>query len=142
MHHHSLAILKPDCLRQNDQGKVIQRILDSGFKIIAMKQLCMSKIQAEGFYAVHKDRSFYKDLTVFMSSGPCVPMVLEKEGAVAAFRQFIGATDPKEAAPGTIRKDFAKSKQENIIHGSDSDENAAKEIAFFFSEAELIINRQ
>lgn len=141
MHHHTLAILKPDCLRQGDQGKVIQRILDAGFKIIAMKQIRMTKAQAESFYAVHRGRPFYEDLTAFMSSGPCVPMALEKEGAVAAFRELIGATDPKEAAPGTIRKEFAANKQMNVIHGSDSDENAAREIAFFFSESELIANR-
>lgn len=137
----TLAILKPDCVRKNIQGKVIAKIQEAGFKILAMKQIRMTKEQAEGFYAVHKGRPFYEELTKFMSSGPCVPMVLQKEDAVAAFRKTIGATDPKEADPGTVRKEFADSKGENIIHGSDSDENAKVEIAFFFTNSSLIHNQ-
>jgi nucleoside-diphosphate kinase len=137
----TLGILKPDCVRKNIQGKVIAKIQEAGFKILAMKQIRMTKEQAEGFYAVHKGRPFYEELTKFMSSGPCVPMVLQKEDAVAAFRKTIGATDPKEADPGTVRKEFADSKGENIIHGSDSDENAKVEIAFFFTNSSLIHNQ-
>lgn len=137
----TLAILKPDCVRKNLQGKVIAKIQEAGFKILAMKQIRMTKEQAEGFYAVHKGRPFYEELTKFMSSGPCVPMVLQKDDAVAAFRKTIGATDPKEAEPGTVRKEFADSKGENIIHGSDSDENAKVEIAYFFTNSFLIHNQ-
>jgi nucleoside-diphosphate kinase len=140
MHHHTLAILKPDCLKQNQQGQVIDRILKAGFKIIGMKMTRLSKAQTETFYEVHRGRPFYNDLTLFMSSGPCIPIALEKTNAVADFRQLIGATDPNEAAPGTIRKEFAASKQLNVVHGSDSDENAAIEIGFFFSKSELIAN--
>lgn len=137
----TLGILKPDCVRKNLQGKVIAKIQEAGFRILAMKQIRMTKEQAEGFYAVHKGRPFYEELTKFMSSGPCVPMVLQKEDAVAAFRKTIGATDPKEADPGTVRKEFADSKGENIVHGSDSDENAKVEIAFFFTNSSLIHNQ-
>jgi nucleoside-diphosphate kinase len=137
----TLGILKPDCVRKNMQGKVIAKIQEAGFKILAMKQIRMTKEQAEGFYAVHKGRPFYEELTKFMSSGPCVPMVLQKEDAVAAFRKTIGATDPKEAEPGTVRKEFADSKGENIVHGSDSDENAKVEIAYFFTNSSLIHNQ-
>lgn len=137
----TLGILKPDCVRKNIQGKVIAKIQEAGFKILAMKQIRMTKEQAEGFYAVHKGRPFYTELTAFMSSGPCVPMVLQKDDAVAAFRKTIGATDPKEAEPGTVRKEFADSKGENIIHGSDSDENAKVEIAYFFTNSSLIANQ-
>ncbi|NUM80973.1 nucleoside-diphosphate kinase [bacterium] len=141
MGNRTLAILKPDCVRKNLQGKVIAKIQDAGFKIIAMKQMRLTKAQAEGFYAVHHARPFFKDLTEFMSSGPCVPIVLEKTNAVAEFRKTIGATDPKEADPGTVRREFADSKGENIVHGSDSDDNAALEIAFFFHQGELIANQ-
>lgn len=141
MGNRTLAILKPDCVRKNLQGKVIAKIQDAGFKIIAMKQMRLTKAQAEGFYAVHQARPFFKDLTEFMSSGPCVPIVLEKTNAVAEFRKTIGATDPKEADPGTVRREFADSKGENIVHGSDSDDNAALEIAFFFHQSELIANQ-
>ncbi|MBL7996422.1 nucleoside-diphosphate kinase [bacterium] len=137
----TLGILKPDCVRKNIQGKVITKIQDAGFKILAMKQIRMTKQQAEGFYAVHKGRPFYEELTKFMSSGPCVPMVLQKDDAVAAFRKTIGATDPKDADPGTVRKEFADSKGENIVHGSDSDENAKVEIAYFFTNSSLIANQ-
>ena len=141
MNNRTLAILKPDCVRKHLQGQVIAKIQEAGFKIIAMKQIRLTKAQAEGFYAVHKGRPFYGELTQFMSSGPCVPMALEKNNAVAEFRKTIGATDPKEADAGTIRKLFADSKGENIVHGSDSDENAKNEIAFYFTESELIANQ-
>jgi nucleoside-diphosphate kinase len=137
----TLGILKPDCVKKNIQGKVIAKIQEAGFKILAMKQIRMTKDQAKGFYAVHKGRPFYEELTKFMSSGPCVPMVLQKNDAVAAFRKTIGATDPKDADPGTVRKEFADSKGENIIHGSDSDENAKVEIAYFFTNSSLIANQ-
>lgn len=140
MGNRTLAILKPDCVKKNVQGKVIARIQDAGFRIVAMKQTRMTLEQAEGFYAVHKGRPFFAELTRFMSSGPCVPMVLEKENAVAEFRRVIGATDPKEADPGTVRREFADSKGENIVHGSDSDENAAIEIAYFFTQGQLVAN--
>ncbi len=140
MGNRTLAILKPDCVRKNVQGKVMARIQDAGFRIVAMKQIRMTLEQAEGFYAVHKGRPFFAELTRFMSSGPCVPMVLEKENAVAEFRRVIGATDPKEADPGTVRREFADSKGENIVHGSDSDENAAIEIAYFFTQGQLVAN--
>ncbi len=141
MRERTLAILKPDCVRRKLVGKVLDRILEAGFEIVGMKLVQMTEAQAKQFYAVHRERPFYADLVRFMSSGRSVALVLEKENAVAAFRELIGATDPKEAAPGTIRREFAENKQENIVHGSDSEETAAKEIAFFFSEAELIANQ-
>ena len=141
MGHRTLAILKPDCVRKNLQGQVLAKIQEAGFKIIAMKQIRLSLAQAEGFYAVHRGRPFFEELTKFMSSGPCVPMALERNDAVAEFRKTIGATDPKEADAGTVRKLFADSKGENIVHGSDSDDNAQTEIAFYFTESELIANR-
>lgn len=137
----TLCILKPDCVRKNIQGKVLAKIQEAGFKVLAMKQIRMTRQQAEGFYAVHKGRPFFEELTKFMSSGPCVPMVLQKDDAVASFRKTIGATDPKEADPGTVRKEFADSKGENIVHGSDSDENAKVEIAYFFTNSSLIHNQ-
>ena len=136
----TLAILKPDCVRRNLVGQVIDRIEQAGFKILAMKMVRLTRQTAGEFYAVHRERPFYADLVEFMSSGSCVPMVLEKENAVSDFRKVIGATDPEEAEAGTIRKDFAESKQNNIVHGSDSVANAAKEIGFFFSEKELVEN--
>lgn len=134
----TLAILKPDCVKKNLIGEVIQKITAAGFKIKAIKMTKLSKEAAEGFYEVHKERAFFRELVDFMTSGPCVPIVLEKDNAVADFRKLIGATDPKEAEEGTIRKLYADSKAENIIHGSDSDENAKKEIVHFFSRQELI----
>ncbi len=134
----TLAILKPDCVRKNLQGEVIARIQKAGFKVLSMKQIRMTKGTAGGFYAVHKGRPFYDGLVDFMSSGPCMPIALEKSNAVADFRTLIGATDPAEAAPGTIRKLFADNKGENIVHGSDSPENGRIEVSFFFAEAELI----
>ncbi len=134
----TLAILKPDCVRKNLQGEVLARIQKAGFKILSMKQMRLTREMAGAFYAVHKGRPFYDGLVEFMSSGPCVPIALEKENAVAEFRTLIGATDPKEAAEGTIRKLFADNKGENIVHGSDSPENGRIEVAFFFSESELV----
>lgn len=138
MTERTLAILKPDCVRKQLVGEVIARIQKGKFKIVAMKMARLTKKTAGAFYAVHKGRPFYDGLVEFMSSGPCVPLVLEKPNAVDDFRTLIGATDPKEAAAGTIRKDFADNKGENIVHGSDSLENARAEIAFFFSTQELV----
>ncbi len=135
-----MAILKPDCVERNLIGKVLDQIVNAGFKVVGLKLVHMDAKTAGEFYAVHKERPFYKDLVAFMSSGRCIPMVLEKENAIEDFRTLIGATDPAEAADGTVRKLFAESKQNNIVHGSDSPENAAKEISFFFSEMELIAN--
>lgn len=136
----TLAILKPDCVRKNLQGEVIARIQKAGFSILGMKMIRMTREAAGGFYAVHKGRPFYDGLVEFMSSGPCVPIALEKRNAVADFRALIGATDPKEAAEGTIRKLYADNKGENIVHGSDSPENGRLEIAYFFSEREIVDN--
>lgn len=137
----TLAILKPDCVRAHRVGDVVARIEKAGFRILAMKMAHLSPETAGAFYAVHRERGFFADLVTFMSSGPCVPIALEKENAIADFRALIGATDPKEAAPGTVRRDFAASKGENIVHGSDSPENGTIEIAFFFSEKEIVENR-
>lgn len=137
----TLTILKPDCVRKKLVGEVTKRIQEAGFRIVAMKMTRLTQATAGGFYAVHKDRPFYDELCEFMSSGPCVPMILEKENAIEDFREFIGATDPDEAEEGTIRADYADSVGENIIHGSDSVENGQKEAAFFFSEAEVVANK-
>lgn len=136
----TLAILKPDCVKRNHSGEVLARIEKAGFTILGMKMVRLTPETGGGFYAVHRGRPFYSDLVAFMSSGKCIPIALEKENAVADFRSLIGATDPKDAAPGTIRRDFASSKGENIVHGSDSPENGRIEISFFFSERELIQN--
>jgi len=134
----TLAILKPDCVRKNLQGEVLARIQKVGFKVLGFKQLRLTKEVAGAFYAVHKSRPFYSGLVEFMTSGPCVPIALEKENAVIDFRALIGATDPKDAAEGTIRKLFADNKGENIVHGSDSPGNGKIEVTFFFSESELV----
>lgn len=134
----TLAILKPDCVKKNLIGAVVEKIQSAGFKVVAMKLTRLTKETAGEFYAVHKERPFYGELVEFMSSGPCVPMILEKDNAVADFRTLIGATDPAEAAEGTVRKMYADSKGENIIHGSDSDENAKIEGAFFYSTEEVV----
>ena len=115
----TLAILKPDCVRRKLAGEVLGRMEKAGFRILGLKMVKLTKETAGGFYAVHRGRPFYDELVAFMSSGQCVPVALEKENAVADFRKLIGATDPKEAAPGTIRRDLASSKGENIVHGSD-----------------------
>lgn len=140
MGNKTLAILKPDCVQKNLIGQVISKISEAGFKIKAIKMLHLTKESAGGFYEIHKDRPFYKDLIEFMTSGPCIPIALEKENAVEDFRQLLGATDPQQAVEGTIRKLYADSKQYNICHGSDSDENAEKEISHFFSRNELLEN--
>ncbi len=136
----TLAILKPDCVRKNLIGKVIKRVEAEGFKIVAMKLVKLNSDTAGEFYAVHKDKPFYYDLVSFMSSGPCVPMVLEKENAIENFRKVIGATDPTQAEDGTVRKMYADSKEQNIVHGSDAPETAAVEINYFFSAKELVEN--
>lgn len=136
----TLAILKPDCVQNNKIGDVIKHLLDAGFSIVGMKMLKLTKQTAGEFYAVHKERPFYAELVDFMTEGRIVPLALERENAVAELRNVIGATDPAEAEVGTIRKLYAESKGRNIIHASDSDENAKSELAFFFSASELIGN--
>ena len=128
----TLCIIKPDAVRKRIQGNIIQMILDNGFNILGMQQMDLSKEQAQEFYEVHKERPFYGELVDFMTSGPCIPIALEKENAVADWRKLIGATDPAEAEEGTIRKLYADSKAENAAHGSDSVENGIREVSFFF----------
>ncbi|MCK4715804.1 MAG: nucleoside-diphosphate kinase [Candidatus Marinimicrobia bacterium] len=134
----TLAILKPDCIGRNLTGKVIDFILFNGFCIRAIKMIHLTKVEAEGFYAIHKGKPFFNELINFMTSGTCIPMVLEKNNAVQSFRETIGATDPSKAADNTLRKLYAESVQRNIVHGSDSDKNSQKEIAFFFSLMEIM----
>ncbi|CAN5354573.1 nucleoside-diphosphate kinase [soil metagenome] len=136
----TLTILKPDCVKKNLTGTVIAQIQEAGFSIKAMKLTRLTKATAGGFYAVHKERPFFGELVEFMSSGPCVPMILEKENAISDFRKLIGATNPSEAEEGTIRAQFADSVGENIIHGSDSVENGKLEAAYFFPESEVVAN--
>jgi nucleoside-diphosphate kinase len=138
MTERTFAIIKPDAVRAGDTGKIIDRIIAGGFSIRALKMIHQSRAQAEGFYEVHRSKPFYDGLTEFMSSAPCVVMVLEKEGAVKAWRDLMGATDPAKADAGTIRKEFGTSVGENATHGSDSDENAAIEIAYFFNRLEIV----
>ncbi len=130
----TLSIIKPDAVAKNVIGKIYSRFEDAGFKIVAAKMLHLDEVSAGGFYAVHKDRPFFKDLISFMTSGPVIVQVLEGENAVAKHREIMGATNPQEAAPGTIRADFAETLDENAVHGSDSLENAVIEIAYFFGE--------
>jgi nucleoside-diphosphate kinase len=134
----TFGIIKPDAVRAGHTGNIIQRITDAGFKLRAIKMLHMTLKEAEGFYAVHRERPFFAGLTEFMSGGPCVVMALEKEGAVKAWRDLMGATDPAKADEGTLRKQFGGSVGENAVHGSDSDENAAIEVSYFFSQLELV----
>ena len=134
----TFGIIKPDAVRAGKQGAILQRILDAGFRVRGMKLIHQTKKQAEGFYAVHAERPFYGELTEFMSSGPCVVLALEKENAVKSWRDLMGATNPAEAAEGTLRREFAASIGENAVHGSDSEENAAIEISYFFSKLELV----
>ncbi len=141
MGNRTLAILKPDCIKNDNAGKVIDLLLTAGFKIIAMKMSKLTTETAGAFYEVHKERPFYGELCEFMTESRVIPIVLEKENAVLALRDTIGATDPAEAEEGTVRKLFAESKARNTIHASDSDENATNEIAFFFSKTELISNQ-
>ncbi len=136
----TLAILKPDCVEKNLIGEVISKIQQAGFKVIALKMTRLTVDSASGFYEIHKGKPFFESLMEYMTSGPVVPIALEKENAVEDFRKLIGATDPAKAEEGTIRKMYAESISFNIIHGSDSDENAAKEIAFFFPRKELLEN--
>ena len=138
MNNRTFAIIKPDAVKNKYTGKIYNHILESGFKIIAAKLIKISKAQAEGFYEIHTEKPFFQELTDFMSSNQSMVLVLEKNNAVNSWRETIGATNPSDAASGTIRKLYATSLGENAIHGSDSDENAKKEIAFFFSELELI----
>ena len=130
----TLSIIKPDAVAKNVIGEIYSRFESAGFKIVAAKMLHLDEIMAGGFYAVHQDRPFFKDLITFMTSGPVIVQVLEGENAVAKHREIMGATNPQEAASGTIRSDFAESLDENAVHGSDSIENAAIEIAYFFGE--------
>jgi nucleoside-diphosphate kinase len=141
MKNMTFAMIKPDAVRNRNTGKIYDRILTSGFDIVSAKLLRMTKLQAEGFYDVHSEKPFFRDLTEFMSSGTCMVLALKKENAVEEWRNTIGATNPDEAESGSIRKDFATSIGENAVHGSDSDKNAKKEIGFFFSESELLANK-
>jgi nucleoside-diphosphate kinase len=136
--NYTLTIIKPDAFGAGKAGKIISHLENEGFKVRAACVMRLTEAQAGEFYAVHKERPFYKSLVSFMTSGTCMPMVLEKAGAVGALRKAIGATDPKEADAGTVRKLYAESKERNAIHASDSDENASRESRFFFSEVELI----
>ena len=132
------AMIKPDAVREGNAGNIIARIEAEGFKVVGMKRVQLSLAQSQLFYAVHKARPFYNDLTSFLASGPVVAMVLEKDNAIKAWRDLMGATNPAQAEPNTIRKLYAKSIDENAAHGSDAHETAAQEIAFFFSAAELV----
>jgi nucleoside-diphosphate kinase len=134
----TFGIIKPDAVRGGKTGAIIQRITDGGFKVRGMKLIHMTLEEAEGFYAVHRERPFFPELTTFMSSGPCVVLALEKDGAVKAWRDLMGATDPAKADERTLRKEFGGSLGENAVHGSDSEENAAIEIAYFFNRLEIV----
>ena len=134
----TFAIIKPDAVERNLIGKILERIETNGFKIAGMKKTQLSQKEAKGFYYVHKERPFFDSLTEFMCSGPVVLLVLEKENAITAWRDLMGATNPEDAKEGTIRKDFALSIEKNSTHGSDSAENAAYELSYFFSETEIL----
>jgi len=134
----TLSIIKPDATRRNITGKINTRFEDAGLRIIAQKRVQLTRAQAERFYAVHAERSFFNDLCEFMVSAPVVVQVLQGENAIARNREIMGATNPANAAPGTIRADFAESVEANSVHGSDSPDNAAREIAFFFAETEIV----
>ena len=134
----TLAIIKPDAVAAGHAGKILALLEGQGFKVRAARFLRLSQAEAEAFYAVHRERPFYRSLVTFMTSGPCLPLALERDDAVARLREAIGATDPAEAKAGTVRKLYAQSKERNAIHASDSAENAAREVAFFFSESELV----
>ena len=133
----TFAIIKPDAVNRNMAGKILTRIEENGFQIIAMKKLWLTRKQAEGFYAVHKGKPFFDSLTNYMSSGPCMAMVLQKANAIASWRKLMGATNPANAESGTIRKDFAVDLEKNYVHGSDAPETAAYEISYFFSTLEF-----
>jgi len=138
MANRTLTIIKPDSVRKQNFGKIISRIEADGFTILGLKKVGLSQKQAEGFYAVHRERPFYRDLVKYMISGPVYVAALQRDDAVARLRQLMGATDPKNADRGTIRAEFGESIEKNAIHGSDSDDNARIEISFFFSESELM----
>jgi nucleoside-diphosphate kinase len=133
----TLAIIKPDAVAAGAAGKVLARIEQAGFRVLAVKMIHMTFDQAAGFYAVHRERPFFKSLCTFMTQGPCIPMVLEAEQAIQRWRDLMGATDPAKAASGTIRKDFASSIEANAVHGSDGPETAATEVAYFFNRLEI-----
>jgi nucleoside-diphosphate kinase len=137
MSERTLAIIKPDAVAKNVAGQILARIEQAGFKVLAMKMIRMSEADAAGFYAVHRERPFFKSLCAFMTQGPCIPMVLERDGAIQRWRDLMGATDPAKAAAGTIRKDFASSIEANAVHGSDAPATAAFEVSYFFSSLEL-----
>jgi nucleoside-diphosphate kinase len=134
----TFSIVKPDAVHAGNAGAVLGRLEGAGFRIVALRLRSLSRAQAEGFYHVHRERPFFPALCAFMSSGPCITMVLEREGAIVGLREIMGATDPGKAAPGTIRKDFAASIERNAIHGSDAKETAAFEIGYFFPGLELV----
>jgi len=134
----TLTIIKPDAVGSAKAGSVLAHLEAAGFKVLAARVIHLTSAQAEEFYAVHRERPFFRPLVTFMTSGPCMPMILERADAVAELRRVIGATDPAEAAPGTVRKLYAESKERNAIHASDSDENARREARFFFAEADVI----
>lgn len=134
----TLAIVKPDAVSQKSIGEVVKRLESAGFRIVGMKMVNLSAEKAGAFYSVHRERPFYQSLITFMSSGPCVPVVLEGENVIERLRNLMGATDPAKAAEGTIRKDLASNVERNVIHGSDSEASAAIEIPFFFSQYELL----
>ena len=138
---HTLAIIKPDAVQAGTAGKILAHLEGSGFTVRAISMVRLDAATAGEFYAVHRERPFYPSLVVFITSGPAIPLVLEAEAAVKKLREVIGATDPAEAQPGTVRNLFAQSKEHNAIHASDSDENAVREIAFFFSLREVLGNR-
>ncbi len=137
----TLTIVKPDAFGAGRAGQIIAHLERGGFRVVAARVIHLSQPQAEAFYEVHRARPFFKPLTAFMTSGPCMPMVLERDDAVAGLRTAIGATDPAEAAEGTVRRLFAESKERNAIHASDSDENAERESRFFFPDTELTASR-
>ncbi|MBO6781974.1 MAG: nucleoside-diphosphate kinase [Alphaproteobacteria bacterium] len=134
----TFSIIKPDATRRNITGKVIAKLEEAGLRVVAQKRIHMTREQAEGFYAVHKERPFFNDLVAFMTSGPVVVQVLEGEDAIARNREVMGATNPEEAAEGTIRKEFAESIEANSVHGSDAPETAAEEIRYFFEDSEIV----
>jgi nucleoside-diphosphate kinase len=138
MSNYTLAIVKPDAVASGKAGKIIAHLEEKGFKVRALRMIRLTDAQAGEFYAVHKERPFYKSLVSFMTSGPAIPMLLEKADAVKSLRDAIGATDPAEAAAGTVRAIFAESKERNAIHASDSDENAMREAGFFFAMADVM----
>ncbi len=137
MSQNTLSIIKPDGVRQGDAGKILAKIEEAGFKILGLRMIQMTKRHAEGFYAMHKERPFFGSLIEFMSSGPCIVMVLEKDNAIDDLRKLMGATDPANADEGTLRKEFASSVEANVIHGSDSPESASIEIPYFFTSLQI-----